>query len=409
MKFIPSHDGYDFSCLLMEVPIRLVKLQMEKEKIMSRKQFSRIVFTILVTVILLFGGTNLVSAGKPTPTPPPGPTPTSVPATPIQIYGAWHCSNDYCIWGTVRTLTEFDQKNHWLIDRGDGRPSVNLVILSFVNPLKLLNLTNDAGTVNGMPKGMTPKIVNYFESKGVRVMLSIGGITFVSDWNTALNTNGRQLGLNAAAAAKQLGVGMEIDWEETSPTTAEMNGLQAFIDGYRSVNPYDATGNNHAARLTIDLAAGDRWLTTLATKATSDWLLPDTMGTPVLDYANAMVAKGDGTPTDWQEHIDGKPQYSPPIPPLAAAKFTGSLWLHGNNAACNNFASSPQKADYSYVTTVQTKRGVTNGMLGYMFWAAECEGTRTTCTTPPTTCEKGMGGAATAFNIPIPMPALRQK
>jgi hypothetical protein len=24
-------------------------------------------------------------------------------------------------------LTEFDQKNHWIIDRGDGKPSVNLV------------------------------------------------------------------------------------------------------------------------------------------------------------------------------------------------------------------------------------------------------------------------------------------
>ena len=59
--------------------------------------------------------------------------------TPIQIYGAWHCCNDACIWGTVRDMTDFDLANHWLIDRGDGRPSVNLVILSFVNPLRLLN------------------------------------------------------------------------------------------------------------------------------------------------------------------------------------------------------------------------------------------------------------------------------
>src|ERR1700756_1739210 len=57
--------------------------------------------------------------------------------TPIQIYGAWHCSNDACLWGTVRTISDFDANNHWLIDRGDGRPSVNLVVLSFVNPLKL--------------------------------------------------------------------------------------------------------------------------------------------------------------------------------------------------------------------------------------------------------------------------------
>src|SRR5580765_4349989 len=106
-------------------------------------------------------------------------------STPIQVYGVWHAGNDACTWATVRTVTEFDSKNHWLIDRGDGsgKPSVNLVILSFANPLKLLNGTNDAGTVNGVPKGMTSDIVNYFKSKGIRVMLSIGGITFVNDWN----------------------------------------------------------------------------------------------------------------------------------------------------------------------------------------------------------------------------------
>ena len=52
--------------------------------------------------------------------------------------------------------------------------------------------------------------------------------------------------------------------------------------------------------------------------------------------------------------------------------------------------------------------GSTTGMLGYMFWAAGCQGNGTGCTFPPNTCENGMGGAATAFSIPIPMPALRQ-
>src|ERR1051325_6556995 len=59
--------------------------------------------------------------------------------TPIQVYGVWHAGNDACTWATVRTVTEFDSKNHWLIDRGNGQPSVNLIILSFVNPLKLMN------------------------------------------------------------------------------------------------------------------------------------------------------------------------------------------------------------------------------------------------------------------------------
>jgi hypothetical protein len=380
---------------------------MGRENAMSKKSILLSIILIISLSTLVFGGTRMVSAKKPAPTPPPGPIPTSIPPTPIQIYGAWHCSNDYCTWATVRTAADFAQKNHWLIDRGNGKPSVNLVVLSFVNPLKLLNTTNDSGTIKGVPKGMTSDIVNYFTSHGIRVMLSIGGITFVDDWDKALTTNGWQLGLNAAAVATQLGVGMEIDWEENTPTTAEMNGLQDFIDAYRSVHPYDITGADPAARLTIDLAAGDRWLIDLTTKATSEWLLTTS---PVLDYANAMVARSDGTPTNWQEHVDGKPQYAPPIPPLAPAKFTGSLWLTGDRASCNNFANSPQKADYSYVTTVQSKISDTsNGMLGYMFWAAECEGTRTKCTTPPSTCENGMGVAATTFSIPIPMPVLRQE
>ena len=120
---------------------------------------------------------------------------TAAVATPIQIYGAWHCGNDACTWGTVRNITDFDAKNHWLIDRGDGVPSVNLVVLSFVDPLKLLNQTNDAQTVNGVPIGMNAQIVSYFTSHNIRVMLAIGGITFVTNWDTALSTNPTQLGV----------------------------------------------------------------------------------------------------------------------------------------------------------------------------------------------------------------------
>src|SRR5215216_2787790 len=208
----------------------------------------------------------------------------TVAATPISVYGAWHCGSDACVWGSVRDMTDFDAKNHWLIDRGDGVPSVNLVILSFVQPLKLLNRTTDATTLNGMPRGMTQAVVDYFKSHNIRVMLSIGGITYVDVWNQALAANATQLGLNAAAVARSMGVGMEIDYEENS--NPNLSGLQAFITAYRSQLPYDATGANPAARLTIDVAAGDRWLIDLDRKATVDWL---NTTNPVLDYANAMV------------------------------------------------------------------------------------------------------------------------
>src|ERR671928_201584 len=214
-------------------------------------------------------------------------------ATPIQVYGAWHCGNDACTWASVRDMTDFDVKNRWLVDRGDG------------------------------------------------------------------------------------------------------------------------TGLNHAARLTIDLAAGDRWLIALTRKATADWL---NTTTPVLDYANAMVPSKQPTnaadaQSNWQEHIDGKAQYSPPILPLAAAKFTGALYIvTGQNPCpeCVNFNTSLQKSTGTFVQTVATKVGTTNGMLGYMFWAAECPSTRRICTTPPNTCENGVGVGASTYNIPIPMQPLRQ-
>src|SRR5690348_7923713 len=108
-----------------------------------------------------------------------------------------------------------------------------------------------------------------------------------------------------------------------------LTGLQQFVSAYRSVVPYDATGNNFAARLTIDLGDGDTYLTALANYAVRNWL-----GTsnPVLDYANAMVASQKTTASalesGWQQHISGNGS----VPPMAPAKLTGSLWVVGNNA-----------------------------------------------------------------------------
>lgn len=344
-------------------------------------------------------------------TPPAAPA-VAASATPIQVYGAWHCSNDACTWGTVRDATGFDHANHWLIDRGDGAPSVNLVVLSFVNPLKLLQGTNDAQTSGGVPVGMTPAVIGYFTSHGIRVMLSIGGITFVNDWNTALATNPAQLGLNAAAVAKRLGTGTEIDYEEN--TSPNLDGLQAFIDAYRSQLPYDASGANPAARLTIDLGAGDRFLIGIARRATTDWL---TSARPVLDYANAMVPSKQPTSasaaeSNWQEHVDGKPQFSPPIPPLAPARFAGSLFIAAGSQVrpeCSDFAASLESSTGAYVQTVAPNgAGSTPGMLGFMFWAAETPSLRGVSTTPPNTCEGGVGVGARTYAVPIPMPALRQ-
>jgi len=363
----------------------------------------RLLFLSMTVVCLVFSGLFAK----------PDKAPTAAPfATPISVYGTWHCGDDFCTWASVRNMTDFDTRNRWIIDRGNGLPSVNLVVLSFVHPLRLLNKTNDAQTSLGIPIGMNQAVVDYFKTRGIRVMLSIGGITYTDAWNQALATNGTQLGLNAAEAAQRLGVGIEIDYEEN--TDPNLPGVQAFIDAYRSVLPYDPSGSNHAARLTIDLAAGDRWLIALTRKATADWL---NTTTPVLDYANAMVPgrqpnSASTAQANWQEHVDGKPQFAPPILPLAPAKFTGGLYIvTGKNPApeCTNFSSSLINSTGNYVQNVLPNgAGTTSGMLGYMFWAAECPATRRICTTPPNSCQGGVGVGAQTYTVPIPRPPLRQ-
>ena len=326
----------------------------------------------------------------------------------MQVYGAWHCYSDACSWASVPNMTTFDTDNRWLIDRnmdGTYHPSVNVVVLSFVDPVKLMNLTTDSTTNKGIPIGMNTAVISYFQSRGVRVMMSIGGASFTSHWNKALGNNPTQLGINAANAAKQFNVGMEIDYENSSQPN--LTGLQQFVSAYRSVVPYDATGSNNAARLTIDIGDGDTYLTKLANYAVTNWLKTSA---PVLDYANAMVGSQKTSvatlESGWQQHVDG---LSGSVPPMAPARLTGSLWLIGTRANCNNFSNSDQNTAFSFVDSLAPAgAGTTTGMLGYMFWAAGCQGNGTGCTFPPNTCQNGMGGAATAFNIPIPMPALRQ-
>src|SRR5215208_2715081 len=99
-------------------------------------------------MLILLG---IVALAVVVPNPFDGPTKSgnAAAATSISIYGAWHAGNDACTWGSVRNMVDFDAKNRWLIDRGDGIPSVNMVVLSFVNPLKLLNKTTDAQTSQG--------------------------------------------------------------------------------------------------------------------------------------------------------------------------------------------------------------------------------------------------------------------
>jgi hypothetical protein len=324
----------------------------------------------------------------------------------IQILGAWHCYDDGCAWATAPNMTTFDTNNHWILDRGDGHPSLNLVVLAFADPLKLLNGTNDSGNTNGVPNGMTATVVQYFESKGIRVAIAIGGQTYTSDWDTALSTNPTQLGINAANLARSLNVSIEIDYENTS--SANISGLQAFVNAYRSVIPYDATGTNIPARLTIDLGVGDQYLSSIAQWAATSELQESN---PVLDYANAMVLKASTSvstyESDWLQHIDGYSRLK--VPPVAPARLTGSFFIQGTTN-CTTWSGSQQQQAASWVETVLPGgAGTTDGMSGLMFWALGCPSSHSSCTYPPNTCQGGLGVASTNFSIATPMPALRQQ
>lgn len=316
---------------------------------------------------------------------------------PISIYGVWHCGNSFCDWSRVRDPQEFDAANRWIVDRNDGddhRPAVNLVVLSFLEPMQLLLGTTNGAFVNGVPAGMTPAIVDYFASRGIRVLLSMGGVTYTDSWNQALSTDPAGLAERAVAAVELLGAdGLEIDWENGTPTAAQMAGIESFINTYN-----DLTG----AVLTLDLAVGNRYLQELSRRASADWL-PN----GAIDWVNAMVPRGEPTTDQWQEHVDGKANYAPPILPKPPAKVAVSLWLTNGrspNPNCVDFAASSQLAKSTYVQSVQPNgAGATHGLLGYMFWAAECPSTRNLCTTPPNGCEGGMGIGATEFEIPIPL------
>ena len=134
----------------------------------------------------------------------------------------------------ARDVVEFDSQNHWLIDRGDAvhRPSVNLVVLAFVHPLKLLQQTTDATTLDGVPRGMTPGIVSYFTSRGSGSSCR----SAASPTPTPGTRHWRPTPPCSASARRpwrqRLGVGIEIDYEQNSDP--DIDGLRAFIQAYRA-------------------------------------------------------------------------------------------------------------------------------------------------------------------------------
>lgn len=200
-----------------------------------------------------------------------------------------------------------------------------------------------------------------------------------------------KLAEKAFKVVEDLGLdGLEIDWENGKPNQSELAGIETFIDTYNKLRFPTNPSDQPNTLLTLDLAVGNRYLQELSRRAAADWLPNDK-----IDYINAMVPRGEPSTDQWQEHVDSKLNYTPPILPKAPAKIAVSLWLTDSripNANCIDFDNSSMKAKADYVQTVEPNgAGETPGFLGYMFWAAECPSSRNVCTTPPNSCEGGMG------------------
>jgi hypothetical protein len=260
-----------------------------------------------------------------------------------KIYSAWFCGDDSCGWAAPPTNNQT-----WLTNRGDGKPTVNIITFAFIDPLTLLK-----GTI---PAGFTKGEVNYYKNNNMYVMFSIGGASYSSNWDSALASNAVQLATNAANIAKQYGVGIEIDYEQDS--SGSMNSLTTFVKTYRSIIPYDSSASPAPeSLLTVDLGAGTGYLSAIAATA-GGWL-----NSNLVNWANAMVAgdpNGDNTQY-WQQHLDGASWAN--IPPMNAKYLVGSLYASSGANDCGSYTAPLPNA----VSWMQSKGG-----RGIGFWAAGC-------------------------------------
>ena len=120
-----------------------------------------------------------------------------------------------------------------------------------------------------------------------------------------------------------------------------------------------------------------------------------------------------GATANWQEHIDGKPQYNPPIPPLAPAQFTGGLYLAEGGKVrpeCTNYPASLQKRPRPATSDGRLERRAAPAPA----CSASCSGPRSArpreaCDPATEQLREGMGAGATALGVPVPMPPLRQQ
>jgi len=263
-----------------------------------------------------------------------------------------------------------------MVNRGNGSPTFNVVIFAFLDPLAIAQQTTDDKTTAGVPNGMTKKAIDFFKSKGIAVMFSIGGEVWSTDgrWDKAL-ANPADLAHKVAVIAKQFGVGMEIDYEVDSSAYAA--ALDTFVQTYRTLIP--AVPNNPATYLTVDMGAGTGYLTAIS-KLASQWL-----NQSKIQWANAMVTGGPygsiGEATQyWEQHLDGV--HWAGIPPMKPQQLVVSLYSASGSTNCHEYDGTVLQGAVPWVQQKSTR--------GIFFWAGGCQSSNpSSCITNCQGVEKG--------------------
>ncbi|GAM20156.1 hypothetical protein SAMD00019534_033310 [Acytostelium subglobosum LB1] len=284
----------------------------------------------------------------------------AAPSDLTKVYALWHCGADGCMWNEAVDNSYFD----WIVNRGDGQPTANLIIFSFLNPVNVLS-----SGVQAVPAGLTPSMIQYLQSNGISVMFSIGGEEWSSEWDQALGQDPVTLGKNAAAIAQQFGVGIEIDYESEQSTPL----LDQFVKAYRSVLPMDnSTSATDSSLLTVDTGSGTGYLTSVSQWA-STWLEEG-----LINWINAMVAGGPygsiGEATQyWDEHLQGTSWAN--IPPMNPEHLVVSLYSCDGSANCNAYPGSVLQGAVGWVQQQNTR--------GISFWVGGCVSPTVCCNNCP--------------------------
>ena len=371
-----------------------------------------------------------------------------------QIALGW-ISEQQANWDVPTCVTagcEYIKGHQWEVTGGpNGGPAINVASFAFLKPTEVLHRVTNSYINDGVRVGMSHEVVDWYKQHGVMVMFSIGGITYTEDWELALEENAAELGRQAARIAHEYGVGIEIDYEESSSPL--LNELHVFITAYRnyihtdgSNTKYEASMTRPETVLTIDLGQGAQFMGKTANYVALNCFSTDN-NQRLLNWVNAMVAGSRPSRISdyvdhWGQHVYGYSTLQ--TVPIAPAYIVGSVWSAAQRRNilpdCVDYASSDLNdsdlkdfihtapacygSSYSseckaFLDAPPSGNVYTDGLLGYAYWMMGVISTVRTNTypdgieyivypdaNPPVSvigdgsCENGVGGAFADYNIP---------